>query len=211
MNWAVVRLVAVVSMVVDHAAIVYDGGSGWRALGRAAIPGFFLLLLAGLQRTSSREMYAARLFMVGVVSQGIYTAFWWSDSLNILFTLGLVVVLAERRIAEVAVVVTALAAVESWRGEVVVEGGAIAVGLLVVGHHAGSRWWLPSVSAASMAVYLWPHATWWGLTYGAESVAWAIVLWWGTRIAWDAPHWIRTGWWWYWFYPVHLALLLLLD
>lgn len=205
------RLVAVASMVADHTAIVLVGDTPWRVLGRAAIPGFFLLVLAGLDRTSSREKYAARLFLVGVVSQGIYSAFWWTDSLCILFTLGLVVMLAERRRMEVLVVIVALAAVEWWRGEVIVEGGALAIGLLVLGHYAGPRWWLVSVLAASFAVYLWPHATWWGVLYGVESTVWAVMLCWGTRIAWDAPAWIRSGWWWYWFYPVHLAVLLAIE
>ncbi|MCO6045532.1 conjugal transfer protein TraX [Aeoliella sp. ICT_H6.2] len=210
-NWAVVRLLAVASMVVDHAAIIFGGGMGWRLLGRAAIPGFFLLLLAGLERTSSREKYAARLFLVGIVAQGVYSAFWMTDTLCILFTLGLVVLLAERRAAEVVLVVAALAGVEWWRSDVILEGGAWSVGLLVLGHHAGRRWWLASVSAASFAVYLWPFATWWGVAFGAESAAWATILWFGTRFAWDAPTWMRTGWWWYWFYPLHMALLLVLE
>lgn len=205
------RLVAVASMVADHVAIVFAGDTAWRVFGRAAIPGFFLLVLAGLDRTSSREKYAARLFLVGIVSQGIYSAFWWSDSLCILFTLGLVVVLAERRLLEVLVVVAALAAIEFWRGDVVIEGGALAVGILVLGHRAGPKWWLASVSAASLAVYCWPYASWWGVLFGAESIVWAVALWWGTRITWDAPAWVRSGWWWYWFYPAHLAALLAIE
>lgn len=86
------KLIAVVSMVIDHSnKIVLSGEYDiLSSIGRLAFPLFaFILVYNYLYHTRSPLRYTIRLLVFAIISQPIYTAAFNIDRLNILFTLGL--------------------------------------------------------------------------------------------------------------------------
>lgn len=69
MNSAALRLVCIMSMVIDHLALVIDGPDWMRWIGRLAFPGFVYLVATGVNRTSSKGRYFWRLVAAGALAQ----------------------------------------------------------------------------------------------------------------------------------------------
>lgn len=84
------KLVAVVSMLVDHVNTVWFATQypALRAIGRLAFPLFaFMLAYNFVRHTRRPARFIARLFMWGVISQLFYSYAFGNDLLNIFFTL----------------------------------------------------------------------------------------------------------------------------
>lgn len=93
-----IKFVAVLSMIVDHFAIIYSRVEGFtglhvfaRCLGRLSFPLFAFCLVDGFIRTSSRKKYLIRLGILALVSEIPYNLFSsgklidWSNK-NVIFT-----------------------------------------------------------------------------------------------------------------------------
>lgn len=71
-----VKVVAIVSMVVDHVGMVFfPNENAFRLVGRLAMPLFAYLVAEGVHRTSHREAYLCRLLALFVCSQFPYGLF----------------------------------------------------------------------------------------------------------------------------------------
>ena len=67
------HLIAMLSMFIDHAAIIlFDNQEIMRMMGRIAFPIFAFLLVEGFKKTKSRKNYFLRLLMLAVISEPIF-------------------------------------------------------------------------------------------------------------------------------------------
>lgn len=93
------KLLACFLMLVDHAGVILFDNAGWmRAVGRLALPLFAFILVEGFVKTSNLAGYMGRLFVLALLSQPIYTmafAEYPSGDLNICFTLTLALVVLQ--------------------------------------------------------------------------------------------------------------------
>ena len=88
------KILACVTMLVDHAALLF-GGSPWlRAIGRLAFPIYCFLLTEGIRHTRDVRRYLSRLLFAAIVSEPIYdlvlypcVGIWQHQ--NVLWTLAL--------------------------------------------------------------------------------------------------------------------------
>ncbi|HSK68435.1 MAG TPA: TraX family protein [Candidatus Limnocylindria bacterium] len=87
---SLLKLVAVLTMMVDHAGVVFFPGVLWlRVIGRIAFPLFAWGIAVGAQKTRDWRLYALRLLLIGIVSQPFYMlalTHSWAE-LNIFATL----------------------------------------------------------------------------------------------------------------------------
>ena len=87
---ALIKLVAIVSMIVDHTGVVFFPGVLWlRVLGRIAFPLFCWGIVIGLERTRDWRRYALRLFLSALASQPFFMLALYHtwDQFNVLATL----------------------------------------------------------------------------------------------------------------------------
>lgn len=88
------KILACVTMLVDHAALLF-GGSPWlRVIGRLAFPIYCFLLTEGIRHTRDVRCYLSRLLFAAIVSEPIYdlvlypcVGIWQHQ--NVLWTLAL--------------------------------------------------------------------------------------------------------------------------
>jgi hypothetical protein len=86
---SLLKMIALVSMIIDHIGVAYWPALEMRVIGRIAMPLFVWCLVVGTEYTRNAFRYALRLFILGVISQPLYImvlgATW--THLNILFLL----------------------------------------------------------------------------------------------------------------------------
>ena len=92
MNTFILKLIALVSMIIDHyGAIFHEDIMAYRMIGRIAFPIYSFLLVEGYFHTSDFKRYAKRLFIFALVSEVFFDfAFYGKIYLghqNIFFTL----------------------------------------------------------------------------------------------------------------------------
>lgn len=88
------KLIAIFSMVIDHIGLVFfPQDTIFRFIGRIAFPLFAYHIALGVNYTSNIYKYVGRLFIFGVISQIPYSLMSNTQTLNIMFTLGLGVLL----------------------------------------------------------------------------------------------------------------------
>ena len=67
------HLIAMLSMFIDHAAIIlFDNQEIMRIVGRIAFPIFAFLLVEGFKKTRSRKKYFIRLFILAIISEPVF-------------------------------------------------------------------------------------------------------------------------------------------
>ena len=66
------KLIACLSMLIDHAAYIFDGSWEWRAVGRLAFPIYCFLLAEGVFHTRDPKKYGLRLLIAAVISEFAY-------------------------------------------------------------------------------------------------------------------------------------------
>lgn len=99
MSSFVLKIIAVISMFIDHSGyVIFNGFSFMNYIGRLAFPIFAFSITEGYIHTSNLKKYFLRLFIFAIISQIPYmlflSTFTDSYSLNILFTfiLGLIAI-----------------------------------------------------------------------------------------------------------------------
>ena len=94
MSSFVLKLIAAVSMLLDHAGILlFSGKEIFRILGRLAFPLYAYCLAEGFRYTRSRLKYFLRVFILGVLCQIVYTVAEREIYLGILITFSISIVL----------------------------------------------------------------------------------------------------------------------
>lgn len=94
MNILILKIVAAVTMLIDHIGsfVPFAGWEYMRMIGRISFPLYAFMLVQGFLHTRSKWKYLLRMIVLAIVTQPIYTYCfyadaWKWDSLNILFTL----------------------------------------------------------------------------------------------------------------------------
>ncbi len=93
MNALVLKIIAMVSMFIDHFAVAFPsffsetGFFVMRCVGRVAFPIFAFLIARGCVYTKDRRRYFLRILLLAVISQVPYTYALHSNRANVLFTL----------------------------------------------------------------------------------------------------------------------------
>lgn len=73
MSGFILKLIAAVTMLIDHAGLVLFPQAGWmRIVGRLAFPLFAFCIAEGFYYTRSRGKYFLRVFVLGVLCQLVY-------------------------------------------------------------------------------------------------------------------------------------------
>lgn len=93
----ILKVVAIVAMVIDHAGYIFFGNMEiLRIIGRIAFPIFAYQIAQGYFYTSNRKKYMFRLWIFALISQIPYTLLFETTDLNILFTLLLALFVIDR-------------------------------------------------------------------------------------------------------------------
>ena len=212
------KILACVTMLVDHAALLF-GGSPWlRVIGRLAFPIYCFLLTEGIRHTRDVRCYLSRLLFAAIVSEPIYdlvlypcVGIWQHQ--NVLWTLALgcamlwCMTMIHKPVAKLAVMLLFALAAELVRASYGSSGiYMIALFALCRGMPEG-KW----VLAAGLLVINWLMGSFTAPVFGldvpvqlfAELALVPIFLYSGekrTRLK-------AVSWGFYLFYPAHLLLL----
>ena len=212
------KILACVTMLVDHAALLF-GGSPWlRAIGRLAFPIYCFLLTEGIRHTRDVRRYLSRLLFAAIVSEPIYdlvlypcVGIWQHQ--NVLWTLALgcamlwCMTMIHKPVAKLAVMLLFALAAQLVRASYGSSGiYMIALFALCRGMPEG-KW----VLAAGLLVINWLMGSFTAPVFGldvpvqlfAELALVPIFLYSGekrTRLK-------AVSWGFYLFYPAHLLLL----
>ena len=197
-----IKLLAAVLMVCDHiGAVIFPKILILRFLGRLSFPLFAWLIGQGEKYTNNFKLYLLRLVILGVVSQPIYYLTFHSSALNILATLafGLLAIRVNKVIGSnlFTLIFAALAQLAN------AEYGAYGVFVIILLSEVNINritWWLKWISLNLLTFWLpgfFFHQFLAGLTP-------LILSLWNSQQG-------RKAKWFYPFYPVHLALILILQ
>ena len=218
MSETILKRIAVIAMLVDHAALLF-GGSPWlRVIGRLAFPIYCFLLTEGIRHTRDVRRYLSRLLFAAIVSEPIYdlvlypcVGIWQHQ--NVLWTLALgcamlwCMTMIHKPVAKLAVMLLFALAVQLVRASYGSSGiYMIALFALCRGMPEG-KW----VLAAGLLVINWLMGSFTVSVFGldvpvqlfAELALVPIFLYSGekrTRLK-------AVSWGFYLFYPAHLLLL----
>lgn len=96
-NLQILKMIAIITMTIDHADKIIFNSKAWfnPEIGRIAFPLFaYLLCYNFLFNTSNQKKYALRILILAIISQPFYYyAFRYEFGLNILYTLGIGILL----------------------------------------------------------------------------------------------------------------------
>lgn len=95
LSTAALKSIAAVTMTIDHIGLLFTHGTMYfflRCIGRLAFPLYAFLIAQGAVYTHSRLRYAVRLFLCGLVSEPVfdrvfYGSWWQPAHQNVLWTL----------------------------------------------------------------------------------------------------------------------------
>lgn len=197
-----IKLLAAVLMLCDHiGAVIFPKILILRFLGRLSFPLFAWLIGQGEKYTNNFKLYLLRLVILGVVSQPIYYFAFHSSALNILATLafGLLAIRINKVIGSnlFTLIFAALAQLTN------AEYGAYGVFVIILLSEMNFNritWWLKWISLNLLTFWLpgfFLHQFLAGLTPLVLSL-------WNSQQG-------RKAKWFYLFYPVHLALILIFQ
>lgn len=189
-------------MLVDHVGVVFfPGAVGWRLVGRISFPLFVWLLVQGEAHTRNIWQYGGRLALLGLISQPLYQLAFSTSRLNILFELliGLICLRLVRLRSHLQPLIWVVGMVIST--VVDADYGAYGIALIALTRYCQPTviWWIGWIGL---------HLFWMGFTDSALQLpVMAVPLLFLMAKGQRGP---RARWF-YGFYPVHLAVLALLD
>ncbi len=123
MSAFILKMIAALTMLIDHAGLMLFPGEGWmRIVGRLAFPLFAFCIAEGFRYTRSRLKYFLRLFLLGAACQIVYLVAAGDTLIGILLAFSLSILLmwitdlarrafAEEKKSRYALAAAALAAV----------------------------------------------------------------------------------------------------
>lgn len=197
-----IKLLAAVLMVCDHiGAVIFPKILILRFLGRLSFPLFAWLIGQGEKHTNNFKFYLVRLVILGVVSQPIYYLTFHSSALNILATLafGLLAIRINKVIGSNVFTLIFAALAQLANAEYGAYGVFVII-LLSEMNFTRLTWWLKWMALNLLTFWLsgfFFHQFLAGLTP-------LILSLWNSQQG-------RKDKWFYPFYPVHLALILILQ
>jgi len=209
MNAFTIKLIAIISMIIDHAGAVFELDISFRIIGRLAFPLFVYLIAEGCRHTRSMEKYLLRLGAFALLSEIPFDLATGRDidffnNTNIFYTLwlGVLCVYAFRHSKVLGVlVVLAVAGAADWLGS---DYGMVGVLFIFLTALCGERKWLQMGVIAGAMVWLYlPMPGWWFLAAGLAAVP--VV---GLASGEQGP---AVKWLFYWLYPGHLLLFALIS
>ncbi len=92
MSITVLKIIALVTMIVDHAAVLFfDGNMIMRTIGRIAFPLYITAFAEGYIHTRDRNKYFKRVFLLAVISELFYHFAFWevtylANTRNVIFS-----------------------------------------------------------------------------------------------------------------------------
>ncbi len=96
MSGLVLKWIAALSMLLDHAGLMLFPGAEWmRAAGRVALPLFAFFIAEGFSHTRDRRKYFLRLFLLGAACQLVYAVAGYPLLFGILIDFSLALLLME--------------------------------------------------------------------------------------------------------------------
>lgn len=214
------KLIACLSMLIDHAAYIFGGALKWRVVGRLAFPIYCFLLAEGAYHTRDSRKYMLRLAVGALISElafdfSFYGRWTWQYQ-NVFVTLLLGVLALEviKRSSEVWLKVLATVHFALLAELLHTDYGWHGVLLIVLFGIVRDKSWKWPALTAGMAVVFWminsPSRMVFGIPvpiqmYGLASLL-PIALYSGEKLTRNKI----AQWGFYLFYPVHMVLLRLL-
>ena len=230
------KLVAMLTMLIDHTGKMLFHSNLMRIIGRTAFPIYAYCIAAGCVYSKNHLKYLSRLALVGLISQPFYAmalnhtyqsmyaiAFrdnpvgavlnfyvesWRHPSIFLTLVLGLLIIWTIR---EKQLVLTVALALFVWLGTGFIDYGWKGVLLIVLFYMFINRWWL------SLPIVL-SYMLWWGLqsktyhlfgvSFGIQTFAICIlpVIYLHTHSSLKINKWVF-----YLFYPAHLIGMMLIE
>ena len=90
LNGTVLKIIALISMTLDHIGYVLFPGEEWlRILGRLAFPVFAYMIAEGCYYTKNKKKYLFMILLIGVICQVVAYVAQGALEMNIMFTLAL--------------------------------------------------------------------------------------------------------------------------
>lgn len=197
-----IKLLAAVLMVCDHiGAVIFPKILILRFLGRLSFPLFAWLIGQGEKHTNNFKVYLLRLVILGVVSQPIYYLTFHSSALNILATLafGLLAIRVTKVIGSNLFTLIFAALAQLANAEYGAYG-VFVISLLSEMNINRITWWSKWISL-NLLTFLLPGFFFYQFLAGLTPL---ILSLWNSQQG-------RIAKWFYPFYPVHLALILILQ
>lgn len=216
MNGSILKIIAILSMLVDHSCEVlshfftswtspdmgdniYRFGRG--VIGRLAFPIFCFLLVQGFLHTKDRKKYALRLGIFAIISELPFdlaffrdTFYWEHNNVFLTLFLGLTALIFIEKLQEKPVISGFLVIGISWLAELIhTDYGAFGVLLIVLLYFAGQN---PS--------FLLPLGA---LTFMVFPMGSSAILSFVLMCLYNGKRGLRLKYFFYLFYPVHLLLL----
>lgn len=94
MSSLILKLIAALTMTIDHAGLILCGNETWmRAVGRIAFPLFAFFIAEGFRYTKNRRRYFLGIFALGVFCQIVCEIFSPGEAWNVLLTFSLSIAL----------------------------------------------------------------------------------------------------------------------
>ncbi|HHP7243987.1 MAG TPA: TraX family protein [Elainellaceae cyanobacterium] len=196
-----IKVFAAVDMVIDHiGAVFFPDVYLIRYLGRLSFPLFAWLIGEGEKHTKDVKQYGIRLLIFGLISQPAYSILFDTYQLNILFTLmlGLLTLRLGKYFENYTYIVWAIGILVGAVVPIDFDAYGIVVILLMANFRPNLTWWITWVATHSIYMVLIPYE---GL-FQLFAIPAPIVV---QFANYDKG---RRARWFYWFYPVHLCVLL---
>lgn len=202
------QLIAMLTMLIDHVGLIFfPGEMGWRIIGRIAFPIYAYALVQGHVHTSNYRRYAVRLSVIALLSQVPYQLAFNTTGLNVVATLlvsSLVLRLLEKvkhSVGSGIIVVVACVLMEV----VSFDYGAYGLLLVLIFRYGGAATMVLMHMLLNI-VYLFAF----GWIVQLASIIPTMVIAYGPEVWRRLENWRLPRWVWRSFYPVHLAVLVIL-
>ena len=205
------KIIACVTMLIDHVGLIFfPGVMEWRMVGRLAFPIYCFLMAEGMARTRNVKKYGIRLAIGALLAEIPFDLLFFGkltmahQSVMVTLLLGYGMVLLMKRFPTFQILIMFLFAIAARMFKTDYSDlGILMIGMFVLTREVNYR---PIVQAVLLAVLIWLLRGW-GIQLLAVAAMVPISLYSGRK----SGHSKAVQWIFYLFYPVHMAVLLLLT